>query len=118
MVNLFKPFDDNFFSLWNGPRTHSTVGWLSKLQEQLSEALPLYLDGTETQAFDLRISQQWLRTMVWVLTNSYYGFLSLAAAADSSLSFYFPIAVSRETIAISTQFLQTATEVHGIGFVS
>ena len=92
------------------------MNWLARLQQQLSEALPVYLEGTEAQVVDLRISQQWLRTMVWQVAMS-YGFLS-STAAENALTFTYPIEVSREVITTSRQFSQQAMEVHGIGFVS
>ena len=102
--------------MWNKASAGCTVNWLAHLQQQLSDALPVYLEGTEAEVVDLRISQQWLRTMVWQLSMS-YGFLS-STAAENALTFTYPIEVSREVIATSKQFSQQAMEVHGIGFVS
>lgn len=115
-VNLYRPFDDSFVAMWNKASAGCTVNWLAHLQQQLSEALPTYLDCTEAEVVDLRISQQWLRTMVWQLSMS-YGFLS-STADENALTFTYPIEVSREVIATSKQFSQKAMEVHGIGFVS
>ncbi|WPG98006.1 Hypothetical protein R9X50_00079000 [Acrodontium crateriforme] len=115
LVNLFKPFDDTFVGLWNKSREGCTTEWLEHLQQQLSDALPSYLQSTETQAVDLRCSQQWLRTMVWQLSIS-HGFLSSAAAANA-MSFKFPIEISRDLVSFAGQFSQPAMEVHGIGLV-
>lgn len=115
LVNLFKPFDDTFVGLWNKSREGCTTEWLAHLQQQLSDALPSYLQSTETQAVDLRCSQQWLRTMVWQLSIS-HGFLSSAAAANA-MSFKFPIEISRDLVSFAGQFSQPAMEVHGIGLV-
>lgn len=116
LVNLFRPFDDTFVGLWNKARTGCTTEWLAQLQQQLSDALPVYLQSTEAQAVDLRCSQQWLRTMVWQLSIS-HGFLS-SAAAENAMSFQFPIEISRDLVASASQFSQQAMEVHGIGLVS
>lgn len=115
LVNLFRPFDDTFVGLWNKARVGCTTEWLARLQQQLSDALPDYLQCTESQAVDLRCSQQWLRTMVWQLSIS-HGFLS-SAAADNAMSFKFPIEVSRDLVNSATQFSQPAMEVHGIGLI-
>ena len=116
LVNLFKPFDDTFVGLWNKARVGCSTEWLARLQNQLSDALPAYLHCTESQAVDLRTSQQWLRTMVWQLSIS-HGYLS-SAAAESAMSFKYPIEISRDLIAQSSGFSQGSMEVHGIGLVS
>ncbi|KIW08889.1 uncharacterized protein PV09_00811 [Verruconis gallopava] len=115
LIKLYKPFDETFFGLWN--RTvHGTVpSWLVQLQQQLSDALPTYLDGTETQVVDLKISQQWLKIMIWQLAIS-HGFIS-SMASDNTLSFRFPIEISRELVEMAANFSQHAMEVHGSGIV-
>lgn len=115
LVKLFLPFDDTFVGLWNKARVGCTTEWLARLQQQLSDALPLYLQCTESQAVDLRCSQQWLRTMVWQLSIS-HGFLS-SAASDNAMSFKYPIDISRDLVHSASQFSQSAMEVHGIGLV-
>ena len=115
LVHLFRPLDDTFIGLWNKARTGCTTAWLAQIQQQLSDALPMYLQSTEIQAVDLKCSQQWLRTMVWQLSIS-HGFLS-SAAAENAMSFRFPIEVSKELVAAASQFTQPAMEVHGIGLV-
>ena len=115
LVNLFRPFDDTFVGVWNKTKAGCTSHYLAQLQQQLTDALPDYLNSTESQAADLRCSQQWLRMMVWQLSMS-HGFLS-SAAADNAMSFTFPIEVSRDLVAISGQCSQQSMEVHGIGLV-
>lgn len=116
LVNLFRPFDDTFVGLWNKARVGCTTSWLARLQQQLSEALPEYLQVTESQVVDLQISQQWLRTMVWQLSIS-QGFLS-STAADQALTFQYPIEITRDLGRMASQFTHPAMEVHGIGLVS
>nr|POE77600.1 putative sucrose utilization protein suc1 [Quercus suber] len=115
LVNLYRPFDDTFVGTWNKARSGCTTEWVAQLQQQLSEALPEYLHSTESQAVDLRTSQQWLRTMVWQLSIN-HGFLS-STAAENAMSFKFPIEVSRDLVAFASQFSQQAMEVHGIGLI-
>lgn len=116
MVKLYRPFDDSFVGLWNKAKTGCTTEWLAQVQQQLSDALPVYLQGTESQAVDVKVSQKWLRTLVWQLSMS-HGYLS-SAAADKAMSFQFPIEISRDLVAVTAQFSQQAMEVHGIGLVS
>ncbi|PNS20459.1 Transcriptional activator protein acu-15 [Sphaceloma murrayae] len=115
LVQLFRPFDDTFVGIWNKSREGCTTEWLIQLQQQLSSALPAYLQSTETQAVDLRVSQQWLKTMIWQLSIS-QGYLS-SQAPDSSMTFNFPIELSRDMVAAASTFSKMAMEVHGIGLV-
>jgi hypothetical protein len=78
--------------------------------------MPGYLGCTEVQAIELRISQQWLRTMVWQLCVS-QGLVS-SVAPDSSMTFKYPVEISRDVLSMTHQFSQQAMEVQGVGFVS
>ena len=115
LVNLYRPFDDTFVGFWNKNRAGCTTDFLSRIQQDLSDALPLYLQSTESQAVDLRCSQQWLRMMVWQLSIS-HGLLS-STAADNAMSFQFPIEVSRDLLSATSQYSQESMEIHGIGLV-
>lgn len=115
LINLYKPFDHTFMGLWNKVRTGCLPSWLAQMQNQLSDALPGYLESTEAQAVDLRTSQQWLRTMVWQLAIS-HGFIS-SMATDNTMSFKYPIEIARDLITMSSQFSQQAMEVHGVGLI-
>lgn len=116
LVNLFRPFDETFVGLWNRSRDDCSTEWLAQLQQRLAHALPACLDGTESQAADLRISQQWLRTMVWQLSIS-RGYLS-SGSSQSSMTFHFPIIIARDLAAFTRQLSAQSMEIHGIGFVS
>ncbi|ORY11496.1 hypothetical protein BCR34DRAFT_601283 [Clohesyomyces aquaticus] len=115
LVDLYKPFDDKFFGLWNKVHSNPNPSWVAQLQTQLSEALPAYLECTEIQAIDLRISQQWLRTMAWQLCVS-QGLVS-SMTTDSAMTFKYPIEISRDLLAMTHQFSQQAMEVHGVGLI-
>lgn len=115
LINLYKPFDETFFGLWNRARDGAHPSWLAELHKQLANALPTYLEGTEVQVVDLRMSQQWLKTMVWQLAIS-HGFIS-SMTGDSAFTFRYPIEISRELLELSNEFSQHAMEIHGIGLV-
>ncbi|KAF2461241.1 hypothetical protein BDY21DRAFT_278514, partial [Lineolata rhizophorae] len=132
-INLYKPFDHTFVSLWNKAPSAAPPGWLGQLQKQLSDALPAYLstmggggggglDGNDggsdvaaAQTVDLEVSRGWLRTMVWQLSVS-QGFVS-AMAQDSTMGLAYPVEISGELLAMTAQFSRQAVEVHGIGMV-
>ncbi|KAF2756518.1 hypothetical protein EJ05DRAFT_66720 [Pseudovirgaria hyperparasitica] len=117
LINLYRPFDDTFIGLWNKVQTTCLPSWLLELHKKLEDALPVYLENTntETQVVDLRTSQIWLKTMVWQLSIS-HGFIS-SVASDNAMSFKYPIEISRDWIAMSSHFRQQAMEVHGVGLI-
>lgn len=116
LVKLYRPFDDTFVGLWNKTRMDCSTEWLAQLQRQLTQALPPYINVTESQAADLRTSQQWLRTMVWQLSVK-RGYLS-STTSESSMTFGYPIEIARDLVAVIGKFSQQSMEVHGIGLVS
>ena len=116
LVNLYRPFDDTFVGLWNKSRSDCSTFWLAQLQRQLSEALPVYLNTSESQAADLRTSQQWLRTMVWQLSIA-NGCLS-SSSPDAAMTFTYPIEIAKDLVAVTGQLSQQSMEIHGIGLVS
>ncbi|KAF1958550.1 hypothetical protein CC80DRAFT_14427 [Byssothecium circinans] len=115
MVNLYKPVDDTFVHVWNKVRPHANPSWIAQVQTQLSEAVPSYLECMESQAVDLRVTQQWLRTMLWQLSVS-QGLVS-SVAADRAMTFKYPIEISRDLLSMTQQFSQHAMEVHGVGLI-
>lgn len=116
LVHLYRPFDEVFVGLWNKSTLDCSTRQLTHLQQQLKEALPIDLRTTETQAADLRTSQQWLRTMVWQLSIS-KGLLS-SASPDTSMTFRYPIEITKDLVTITGRLSQQSMEVHGIGLVS
>lgn len=116
LVNLYLPFDDTFVGLWNNSRSDCSTFWLAQLQERLSEALPAYLNVTESQAADLKTSQHWLRTMVWQLSIT-NGYLS-STSSDSAMTFRYPVEIAKDLVTVTGGFSQRSMEIHGIGLVS
>ena len=115
LVNLYRPFDDMFIGLWNKSRSDCTTYFLAHLQQELSNALPDRLDTTESQAADLRTSQQWLRTMVWQLSIM-NGYLS-STSSEACMTFRYPIEIAKDLVAVTSRLSKQAMEVHGIGLV-
>lgn len=116
LVNLYRPFGDAFIGLWNKSRTDCSALWLAQLQQQLTQALPAYLNTTESQAADLRCSQQWLRTVVWQLSIT-NGYLS-SVNQDISMTFRYPIEIAKDLVAVMGGLSKQSMEIHGIGLVS
>lgn len=115
MINLYKTIDDTFINLWNRVHSHVNPTWISQLQQQLSEAVPSYLECTEAQAVEIRVTQQWLRAMVWQLCVC-QGLVS-SVSNDTAVTFKYPIQISRDLLTMTHQFSQPAMEIHGVGLV-
>ncbi|MCJ1391205.1 hypothetical protein MMC18_004067 [Xylographa bjoerkii] len=115
LCNLFRIIDDTFSRVWNTARSECSSIWLSDLQRQLEEALPEELNCPEAQEADLRISQQWLKIVVWQMSTA-SGCLS-STSTHASMSFTYPINVSKEIVAITSRLSRHAIEVHGIGLI-
>lgn len=116
MINMFKVIDDTFVNLWNRVHGHANPAWLAQLQTQLTDAVPAYLECTEPQAVEIRITQQWLRAQAWQLCVG-QGLVS-SVSNDAPLTFKFPIEIARDLLSMTHQFSHPAMEVHGAGLVS
>jgi hypothetical protein len=116
LIALYKTIDDTFVNLWNRTHTHTSPGWFAQLQTQLSEAVPAYLECTEAQAVEIRITQQWLKAMAWQLCVC-QGLVS-SVTNDNCMTFKYPIEISRDLLTMTHQFSQQAMEVHGAELVS
>jgi len=116
MINLYKLFDETFFGLWNGASNGLVPSALSQLQKLVSDAVPTCLANTEIQAVDLRTSQCWLKIKVWQLAIGHD--LISSTASDSTLTFRYPVDVSRELVEQFECVSRHAIEVHGSELVS
>ena len=116
LCNLFRIIDDTFSRVWNTARSQCSSVWLSNLQRQLGEALPKEMNCPEAQEADLRISQQWLKIVVWQMSTA-SGCLS-STSTDAFMSFTYPIDISKEIVTVTSRLPRQAIEVHGVGLVS
>ena len=116
MINMYKLIDDTFVNLWNRVHTHSNPAWIAQLQTQLSDAVPAYLNCTEAQAVEIRITQHWLRAQVWRLCVCPE--LVSNVTNDSMPALKGPVEISGDLFSVTHQFSQQAVEVHGVGLVS
>lgn len=115
LISLFRCIDDEFMALWNKVKSECSSTWLSRLQQQLTDALPHVLKTTESQTADVRITLHWLRIMVWQLSIT-NGCLS-SSSRDTSMTFQYPTEVARDLLQdISTLSLHSM-EVHGVGLI-
>ncbi|EXJ60923.1 hypothetical protein A1O7_05076 [Cladophialophora yegresii CBS 114405] len=115
LISLFSCIDDEFMALWNKVKTDCSATWLSRLQQQLKDALPSELKTTESQIADVRVTMNWLRIMVWQLSIA-NGYLS-SSSNDTSMTFKYPIEVARDLVRELQDLSLDAMEVHGVGLI-
>jgi hypothetical protein len=114
---MFKIIDDTFVNLWNQVDDNRTsAAWIIQVQTQLSEAVPKFLECTRVQEVQIRMTQQWLLSLIWQLSVR-QGLVS-SASYNNSLTFEYPIEIARDLLMISDHFSQQVMEVHGAGLVS
>lgn len=113
LAELFRPIDDTFIALWNRASSNVSKSALVELEGSLRSTVPSAFDLVDTQLANIRVSQQWLRVIVWQLCTR-LGFLS-SDAADESLTFRYPLRIAHD-LAISTWKLPLhSMQMHGIG---
>ena len=122
LYKLFRIVDSNVSEIWNGLRSGTSIiwprntdVWLAHMQQQLTDAVPPNMKCTEIQEADMRITQQWLRTIVWQLSTQ-SGCLS-STNTEESMTFRYPIEIARDLAAVTTRLSLPAMQVHGIGLV-
>ncbi|KAL3463515.1 hypothetical protein BJX64DRAFT_298893 [Aspergillus heterothallicus] len=115
LADLYRPFDQSFLSRWNGTDQCSSRELLIRLEEHLQQAVPADLDLPDILAADLRVSQQWLRTMIWQLATS-AGFLS-STPSHPCLGFVYPLQIARDLAMATWKLSKESMETHGVGLV-
>jgi hypothetical protein len=116
LIQLYKIFDDTFFRVWNRAGEGASPAWISQLQRKLSETLPEYLNYPEVQSVDLKVSQLWLKVMVWQLALD-HGLVS-PMAMDSVQQNDFLLETCQELVNRCSTFSHQSMEAHGLILVS
>ncbi|OJJ38806.1 hypothetical protein ASPWEDRAFT_342335 [Aspergillus wentii DTO 134E9] len=115
LVDLYRPLDDRFLGLWNGTNATCSIDYLVQLQQHIQNAVPAEMDLPDVLMADLRVSQQWLRTMVWQLSTT-LGFLS-SDAVHPCMEFQYPIQIARNLSVAIWKLSPHSMETHGIGLI-
>lgn len=116
LVNLYRPFDESFLGQWNGINATCSIESLVQLQERIQNAVPADLDLPDILMADLRVSQQWLRIMIWQLSTT-AGFLS-TSATHACMDFRHPLQIAEDLCLATWKLSKQSMETHGIGLVS
>ncbi|KAL1961426.1 hypothetical protein VTO42DRAFT_154 [Malbranchea cinnamomea] len=115
LVNLYRPFDESFLGLWNGTHTACSADVLVGIEEHIRNAVPADLDIPDVQMADLRVSQQWLRTMIWQLSTT-LGFLS-STSTHKCMTFRYPLQIARDLAFATWKLPLESMAAHGVGLI-
>ncbi|OQE05111.1 hypothetical protein PENVUL_c027G10146 [Penicillium vulpinum] len=115
LVNLFLPFDESFLGHWNGKNTTCSMESLVRLEERIRSAVPADLGLPDILMADLRVSQQWLRIMIWQLSTT-AGFLSTKPTHEC-MDFRYPLLIAQDLCFATWKLSRQSMETHGIGLI-
>jgi hypothetical protein len=115
LVALFRPLDTSFISLINEETVSfpPTPKSLEFIETSINTALDTSQNLLDTQKSNLRITQFWLRTIVWQV-RLHLGHLS-EQAQSSSLTYHHPVEVVRDLVLSVRDLPIECIKIHGLG---
>jgi hypothetical protein len=115
LASLFRPLDSLFVALHNQETLAMTPSpeSLTLIENTLNSALRPGLDLHNTQKANLRITQLWLRVIIWQLRLR-LGHL-VEESYQHSLTFGYPIEVAKDLVLSTRDLPLESFTVHGVG---
>ncbi|SPO04140.1 related to transcription activator amyR [Cephalotrichum gorgonifer] len=119
LAALFRPIDTSFIALLShemDPSFVPSAASLARVEAAINTAVDHTAPLRDTQKANLRVTQLWLRIILWQLRLR-LGHLSdvTAPGGSTSLTYHYPLEVAREAT-LSTRDLPLAgVAVHGVG---
>ncbi|KAB5566126.1 hypothetical protein GE09DRAFT_1171388 [Coniochaeta sp. 2T2.1] len=112
---LFRPLDTSFFALLNEEATahQPTFEELAGIEMAIQSALEPVLSLHDTQKANLRVTQLWLRIILWQIRLR-LGFLSETRDPASS-SYSYPLELAKDLMLSTRDLPIESMRVHGIG---
>ena len=112
---LFRPIDTSFVALHNQERFAITpsLSSLDYVETAVNTAIKPDTQLHETQKANLRITQLWLRMIVWKL-RLHLGHLS-ENAHQHSLTYQYPLVVAKDLMLSTRDLSIDSIKIHGIG---
>ena len=115
LAALFRPFDTSFIALLNHEilaMAPSPEG-VNFIEAAVNSALKPGLDLRDTQKANLRVTQLWLRVIIWQLRLR-LGYLA-EESYQLSLTFRYPIEVAKDVMLSTRDLPIDSFRVHGVG---
>ncbi|KAH8175330.1 RING-4 protein [Sarocladium implicatum] len=115
LASLFRPIDTSFVSLLNretfaiAPARES----LAYVEMAVNTALRPTMELHDTQKANLRVTQLWLRIIIWQL-RLHLGYLT-EESQQSSLTYQYPVEVAKDLMLSTRDLPLDSIKVHGVG---
>lgn len=115
LAGLFRPIDTSFIALLN----HETLAIsptpesLNYVETKVNSALSPGSELFDTQKANLRVTQLWLRVIIWQL-RLHLGYL-VEESYQHSLTYRYPIDVARDLMLSTRDLPASSFKVHGVG---
>lgn len=115
LAALFRPFDTSFIALLNQEilAMSSSPEGLNYVEAAVNSALKPGLDLRDTQKANLRVTQLWLRVIIWQLRLR-LGYLA-EESYQLSLTYRYPIEVAKDVMLSTRDLPIDSFKVHGVG---
>lgn len=116
LAELFRPLNTSFIGLLNQEvTTNPSPAYISDVEARVNSALGSGFGLYDTQKANLRVTQLWLRLVIWKLRLR-LGYL-VEESYQHSITFRYPIDIAKELM-LSTRDLPTSSfTVHGVGMI-
>ncbi|KAH7347169.1 RING-4 protein [Plectosphaerella cucumerina] len=115
LAALFRPLDTSFIAILNHEEVSHPpdAAALHRIETAINAALKPHTWLQDTQKANLRVTQLWLRIIIWQLRLR-FGHLT-EEAAQQSLTFHYPLEVAKD-LTLSTRDLPLdSIKIHGVG---
>lgn len=115
LADLFKPIDTTFIAFLNEEIVFQVPGTdtLEKVETAINTAINPATVLKDSQKANLRITQRWLRIIIWQLRVR-LGHLT-GSSIQQSLTFQYPLLVARDLVLCTKNLPISCIEVHGVG---
>lgn len=115
LAALFRPIDTSFVALLNNeivatPPSHAA---LDVVEAAVNTALKITVELHDTQKANLRITQLWLRVIIWKLRLR-LGYLS-EGSHQHSLTYQYPLEIAKDLTLSTRDLTIDSIKVHGVG---
>ncbi|KAI5460439.1 hypothetical protein BGZ63DRAFT_424945 [Mariannaea sp. PMI_226] len=115
LVDLFRPVDTSFVASLNHEilATPPSLSSLEYVETTINTAVKASIPLEDTQKANLRITQLWLRVIIWKL-RLHLGYLS-EASNRRSLTYRYPIEVAKDLMLSTRDLPIDSIRIHGVG---
>lgn len=115
LAELFRPIDTSFIALLNHEvsATAPSTEYINDVEAKVNSALGSGFGLHDTQKANLRVTQLWLRVVIWKL-RLHLGYL-VEESYQHSVTFRYPINIAQELMLSTRDLPKSSFKVHGVG---